>query len=47
MEGLISNGWVVNQKVDDKGILDPIGEWEGYFGANRWMEGNFVQFPIL
>ena len=37
----------MNQKVDDKGILDPIGGWEGYFGANRWMKGNFVPFPIL
>ena len=42
------NKWsILNQKVDDKGILDPIGGWEGYFGANRLMEGNFVPFPIL
>ena len=37
------NKWsIFNQKVDDKGILDPIDEWEGYFGAHRWMEGIFV-----
>ncbi len=30
--------------MDDKGILVPIGGWEGYFGTNRWMEGIFYYF---
>jgi len=25
----------------------PKGGWQGYFWANRWMEGSFVPFPIL
>ncbi len=33
--------------MDDKSILEPIGEWEGHFGANRWMGDSFISFLIL
>lgn len=38
---------ILNIKVDDKGILVPIGRWKGPFGVNRWMNGNFVPLLIL
>ena len=42
------NKWsILNPKVDDKGILEPIGGWKGHFGDTRWMKGNFVSFIIL
>ena len=42
------NKWsILNPKVDVKGILKPIGGWKWYFGANRWMKGNYVPFSIL
>ena len=42
------NKWsVLNPKMDDKGILEPIDGCEAYFGAKRRMEGIFVPFPIL
>ena len=37
----------MSQRINIEGIFEPKGGHQGYFRADRWMEGNFVPNEII